>query len=40
MLVNIIRKIKLLSRIFVINTAIITTNAIKTITMPIISYFI
>ena len=43
MLVNIIRKKEISNRMFVIciiNTAIITINTIKTITMPIISYFI
>ena len=39
MLVNIIRKIKISNRMN-INTAIITINTIKTITMPIFSYLI
>ena len=43
MAVNIIRKIKISSRMFaicIINTAFITISTIKTITMPIISHFI
>ena len=43
MLGNIVRKIKISSRMFVIcmnNSAIITLNAIKTNVMPITSYFI
>ena len=44
MLVNILRIIKISNRTFVvcmiINTAIITINTIKTIAMPIISYFV
>ena len=43
MLVNITKKIKISSSLFVIcmkNTAIITINTVKTIAMPVISYFI
>ena len=43
MLVNIIKKKKILSSMFVIcmkNTAIITINTIKTITVAIMTYFI
>ena len=43
MLVNIIKKMNISSRMFVIcvnNTAIITINTIKAITMPVILYFV